>query len=44
MTTLYRLNAGDYVQTIVNQTSGGSLSLVASPNNSPEFSMTWIGP
>lgn len=37
-----RLVVGDYVEIIVFQNSGGSLNVVASGDNSPEFSMEMI--
>jgi hypothetical protein len=42
--TVYHLAAGDYVELIVYQNSGGSLTVRATPNFSPEFAMQWVGP
>jgi uncharacterized protein YjbI with pentapeptide repeats len=44
---VYLLNAGDFVEAMVQQTSGGALNLGVStggPETSPEVSMTWLGP
>jgi hypothetical protein len=38
--TEYQLAIGDYVEVMVLQTSGGSLNVSNSANNSPEFGMT----
>lgn len=38
--TDYRLTAGDYVEVIVFQSSGGALNVEAATNYSPEFWMT----
>lgn len=35
----YKLSAGDYVELVVRQATGGNLDIVASGNFSPEFSM-----
>jgi hypothetical protein len=40
--TQYKLAAGDYVELLSNQFSGGALNINASPNYSPEFAMTKI--
>ncbi|HXI17890.1 MAG TPA: hypothetical protein VNM48_16130 [Chloroflexota bacterium] len=42
-TGIYSLAAGDYVELVVFQNSGGALNSVASPNTSPEFSMVRVG-
>jgi len=42
--TVTRLTATDYVDLAAWQNSGGSLNIVASANDSPEFTLTWIGP
>jgi hypothetical protein len=42
--TLYHLAAGDYVELIVYQTSGGNLDVMALGNYTPEFAMQWVGP
>lgn len=39
--TDYALAAGDYVELVVVQDSGGALNCTASANYSPEFSMKW---
>jgi hypothetical protein len=41
--TIYQLAAGDYVELIAYQNSGGSVNVVASGNFSPEFAMHWLG-
>lgn len=43
VTTLYGLNAGDYVEAFVTQSSGGALDVLTLPNFSPEFWMIWQG-
>lgn len=40
----WHLNAGDYVEMFVTQTSGGSLSILTSDPNSPQFMWERIGP
>lgn len=42
VTTSYALAAADYVETYVNQDSGGALNLQAIGNYSPEFWAFWI--
>ena len=47
ITTQVRLAAGDYVEVLVLQTSGGSLTVAANgiaQQFTPEFSMTWLAP
>jgi hypothetical protein len=47
ITTQVRLAAGDYVEVLVLQTSGGSLTIAANgmaQQITPEFSMTWLAP
>jgi hypothetical protein len=45
VTTQVRLQAGDFVEAVVQQDSGGgSLDVEADPEHSPEFSMTWLAP
>jgi hypothetical protein len=44
VTTQARLNAGDFIRAQVFQDSGGDLSVKASPEISPELSMTWLAP
>ena len=47
MTTQVRLAAGDYVEVVVLQTSGSSLTVAANgmaQQVTPEFSMTWLAP
>lgn len=41
VSTFYSLAAGDYVELIANQTSGGALQIDAASNYSPEFYMIW---
>jgi len=47
ITTQVRLVAGDYVEVLVLQTSGGSLNVAANglaQQITPEFSMSWLAP
>ncbi len=47
VSTAYLMNSGDFVQAMVQQNSGASLSVGASSGGaqtSPEVSMTWLGP
>ena len=47
MATQVRLAAGDYVEVVVLQTSGSSLTVAANgmaQQITPEFSMTWLAP
>lgn len=44
VTTQARLQAGDILAAQVFQDSGGSLNVVANPESSPEFSITWLAP
>lgn len=44
VSTTYALAAGDWVELRAVQTSGAPLSLAASQPQSPEFSITWLGP
>jgi len=47
VTTVYLLEAGDFAEAKVEQTSGGALNLDAGSGGSetsPEVSMTWLGP
>jgi hypothetical protein len=47
ITTQVRLVAGDYVEVLVLQTSGGSLDVAANglaQQITPEFSMSWLSP
>jgi hypothetical protein len=39
-----RLAAGDYVQTVVQQTSGANLDLVALNTQTTHLALTWVGP
>ncbi len=43
VSTLYQLAAGDYVELIGYQTSGGNLNVVQYQQSSPEFSMVKVG-
>lgn len=43
VTTLYRLAAGDYVELIARQTSGGNLNVTVGANYSPEFWISRLG-
>lgn len=42
VTTLWPMNPGDYVELVVNQTSGGPLTVQAVEAYSPEFMMTRV--
>lgn len=42
VTTLYDLAVNDYVETVVNQTSGGALNVEVAANYSPEFMMVRV--
>jgi hypothetical protein len=42
--TIARLNAGDFVDVVAAQTSGGPLDIANIDPRSPEFSMVWIAP
>lgn len=42
ISTLYQLNAGDYVELTVWQNSGGALNVLSSANFSPEFMMVKV--
>jgi hypothetical protein len=44
VTTQVRLQAGDFVRALVEQGTGGPLSVVKDPDSTPEFSMTWLAP
>lgn len=41
--TTWRFTAGDYIELLVQQTSGGSIDVQAVANYSPEFGATWVG-
>lgn len=43
ITTLWKMAAGDYVQALAYQTSGGALNVVGTGNTFPEFSAVWVG-
>lgn len=43
ITTIYKLAANDYVETVVRQTSGAALDCQTSANYAPEFSMSYLG-
>jgi len=42
--TTYKLAASDYVEAQVSQSTGGTRTVSAIGNWSPEFAMTWLGP
>lgn len=42
ISTHWLLNAGDYVELIAYQNSGGSLNVTSTSAYTPEFGMTWI--
>lgn len=44
LTTLVQLAAGDFVELVVRQNSGGALTVTAAPEFSPEFSAAWVAP
>ena len=43
LSTLYELAVNDYVELVVNQSSGGALNVNSSGNHSPEFMMVYQG-
>lgn len=43
VTTLYPLAVNDYVEAVVDQTSGGGLNVNSTANRSPEFMMVRVG-
>jgi hypothetical protein len=43
VSTVWSLNAGDYVTAVVYQNSGGSLAVSALNYRSANFSATWLG-
>ena len=43
ISTEYSLAVNDYVELVVYQNSGGALNVIATPNSSPEFGMTFQG-
>ena len=43
VSTIYKLEAGDYVELRAYQTSGGNLEIYVGPNRSAEFAMQRIG-
>ena len=43
ISTEYSLAVNDYVELLVYQNSGGALNVIATPNSSPEFGMTFQG-
>ena len=44
LSTVTRFAADDYVEALVYQNSGGTLSVSQDPESSPELSMTWLAP
>jgi hypothetical protein len=42
--TLARLEAGDYVEVLIQQTSGSSLNIQKDGEITPEFAMSWLAP
>lgn len=44
VSTQYKLAAADYVEAVVLQGTGGTRTVSAIGNWSPEFAMTWLGP
>lgn len=43
VSTIYPLAVGEYVELVVNQTSGGALNVISAGNRSPEFGMMYVG-
>lgn len=43
VTTVYTLSAGEYVEVLAYQNSGGQLNVITEANVSPEFGMTYLG-
>lgn len=43
VSTIYALSAGQYVELLANQTSGGALNVLSTGNMSPEFGMMYVG-
>jgi hypothetical protein len=43
VSTIYELAAGDYVELLAYQNSGGNLDVTATGNHSPEFMMMRVG-
>lgn len=43
VSTVWKFSPGDFIQLLVNQTSGGALNVNSAADYSPEFSATWIG-
>jgi hypothetical protein len=44
LTTVVSLSAGDFIEAVVFQNSGGNLSVLRIGQESPEFTMTWLAP
>jgi len=44
VSTIFHLAAGDWVQVLVYQSSGGNLPVIVDGSFSPEFAMQWLGP
>lgn len=42
VSTMYRMNVGDYAEVQVQQTSGGNLNLTTNSDISPSFSACWM--
>lgn len=42
LSTIYQLAAGDYVEMVVRQSSGGAVNVLRSNALSPEMSFTWL--
>lgn len=42
ISTLYAFSAGDYIELVAQQSSGGALNVPASPATSPEFWAVWL--
>lgn len=43
VSTMYSLAAGEYVELLANQTSGGALNVLSTASMSPEFGMMYVG-
>lgn len=42
VSTMYRMNVGDYVELLAQQTSGGNLNVLSTSDISPSFSACWM--
>jgi hypothetical protein len=44
LSTVVRLQSGDYVEVVVVHSAGGNLAVDKAADSTPEFSMTWLAP